>query len=110
MSGGKRLGGKSKRTSNYAASAFRMAASTLHRSQSALGAFFRRLKARIGAPKATTAAAHKLATIIFNMLQRGVEYIETGQNYYEQQYRERIVKNLQCRAKSLGYSLVENVY
>lgn len=107
VSGGKRLSGKSKRTANYAASTLRMAASTLHRSDSALGAFFRRLKSRLGAPKATTAAAHKLAVIIFNMLKNGVEYIESGQHYYEEQYRERSIKNLIMRAKTLGFSLVE---
>ncbi len=84
-----------------------IAASTLHRSDSALGAFLRRLKARLGAPKAITATAHKLATIIFNMLKNGVEYIETGQDYYETQYRDRLVKNLNRRAKMLGYELVE---
>lgn len=107
VSGGKRLSGKSKRTANYASSILRIAASTLHRSDSALGAFLRRLKARLGAPKAITATAHKLATIIFNMLKNGVEYIETGQDYYETQYRDRLVKNLNRRAKMLGYELVE---
>jgi transposase len=107
VSGGKQLSGKSKRTSNYAASTLRMAASTLHRSQTALGAFFRRLKSRLGAPKATTAAAHKLAVIIFNMLKNGLEYIESGQHYYEEQYRERTIKNLILRAKTLGFSLIE---
>lgn len=107
VSGGKRLSSKSKRTANYAASALRMAAATLHSSQTALGAFFRRLKSRLGAPKATTAAAHKLALIIFNMLTRGQEYVETGQDYYEQQYRHRLIKNLCFRAKSLGFELVE---
>lgn len=109
VSGGKRLSGKSKRTANYAASALRIAASTLHRSESALGAFFRRLKSRLGAPKATTAAAHKLAVIIFNMLKYGLEYIETGQDYYEKQYRDRMVNNLSRRAKMLGFNLVEAV-
>jgi transposase len=107
VSGGKRLSGKSKRTANYASSTLRIAASTLHRSDSALGAFFRRLKSRLGAPKAITATAHKLATIIFNMLKNGSEYIETGQDYYETQYREKIVKNLSKRAKMLGFDLVE---
>lgn len=107
VSGGKRLSGRSKRTANYAASALRMAASTLHHSHSALGAFFRRLKSRIGAPKATTATAHKLATIIFNMIRNKVEFIETGADYYEKQYRERMVKNLSMRAKTLGFDLVE---
>jgi transposase len=106
VSGGKRLGGRSKRTENYAASTLRMAASTLHRSDSALGAFLRRLKSRLGAPKAITATAHKIAIIIFNMLKKGVEYVETGQNYYEIQYRERLVKGLATRAKVLGFDLV----
>ena len=107
VSGGKRLSGKSKRTANRAASVFRMSASSLHRSDSALGAFLRRLKSRLGSPKAITATAHKLAIIIFNMLKNGIEYIETGQNYYEQQYRERLVKSLNIRAKALGFELIE---
>jgi hypothetical protein len=106
VSGGKRLSSKSKRTSNYASNILRLAAGALHKSDSALGAFFRRLRARLGAPKAITAAAHKLATIIFNMLKNGVEFIESGQDYYETQYRDRIVKNLNKRAKMLGYELV----
>jgi len=106
VSGGKRLGGKSKRTANHAASTLRMAASTLHRSDSALGAFFRRLKSRLGAPKATTAAAHKLGVIIFEMIKNGIEYDEVGQDYYEKLYRERLVKNLSFRAKMLGFDLV----
>src|SRR5262249_54983810 len=63
VSGGKILSGRSKRTRNQAAFMLRMVASTLYQSQSALGAFLRRLKAQLGAPKATTAAAHKLAII-----------------------------------------------
>jgi transposase len=106
VSGGKRLGGKSKRTTNYAASALRMAASTLHRSDSALGAFFRRLKSRLGAPKATTAAAHKMGVIIFEMLKSGAEYNEVGQDYYEKHYRDRMIKNLSFRAKTLGFEIV----
>ena len=58
-------------------------------------------------PKATTATAHKLATIIFNMIRNKVEFIETGADYYEKQYRERMVKNLSMRAKTLGFDLVE---
>lgn len=107
VSGGKRLSGKSKRTGNYAAAALRMAASTLHHSDSALGAFFRRLKTRIGAPKATTATAHKLAILIFNMIRKQIEYVETGADYYEKQYRDRIIKNLSNRAKILGFELKE---
>lgn len=107
VSGGKSLSSKSKRTSNYAASTFRMAASTLHHNNSALGAFFRRLKSRLGAPKATTAAAHKLAVILYDMIKNQTEYKETGQDYYEKQYRDRLIKNLYLKAKSLGLELVE---
>jgi transposase len=107
VSGGKRLSGKSKRTANPAATILRLAASTLHQSQSALGAFFRRMKARLGAPKATTAAAHKLAIIIYNMLTRKTDYQETGQHYYEEQYRGRVLKSLQTRAKTFGYTLTK---
>ena len=83
-----------------------MAASTLHRSNTALGAFFRRMKSKLGTPKAITAVAHKLAIIIFNMLKNGTEYIESGQDYYEEQYKDRILKNLRNKAKSLGFELV----
>jgi len=109
VSGGKILSGKSKRTANYAAATLRMAASTLHRSDSALGAFLRRLKSRLGAPKAITATAHKLGVIIFMMLKNGIAYKEAGQDYYEKQYRERMVRNLSSRAKMLGFNLVEVV-
>lgn len=107
VSGGKRLSSKSKRTANYAAFALRMAASTLQRSQTALGAFLRRMKARIGAPKAITATAHKLALIIYNMLTKRTEYTETGAEYYEHKYRNQLIKSLTLRAKKLGFSLVE---
>lgn len=106
ISGGKILSSKTKRTGNYASSILRMAASTLHRSNTALGAFFRRMKSRLGAPKAITAVAHKLAVIFFNMLKNGTEYIESGQDYYEEQYKDRILKNLRNKAKSLGFELV----
>jgi len=107
VSGGKILSSKNKRTANYASSTFRMAASTLHHNNSALGAFFRRLKSRLGAPKATTAAAHKLAVIFYDMIKNKTEYKETGQDYYEKQYRDRLIKSLCSRAKTLGFELVE---
>lgn len=107
VSGGKRLSGKTKRTSSRAATALRMAASSLYRSETALGAFMRRLKSRLGAPKAITATAHKIALIMFSMLKKGEEYVETGQSYYEKQYRDRLVKNLNKRAQVLGFKLVE---
>lgn len=107
VSGGKRLSGKSKPSANRAAATLRMAASTLYRNSTALGAYLRRLKSRLGPAKAITATAHKIAKIIYNMLRYGLAYKEAGQDYYEQQYRERVVKNLKRKAEELGFSLVE---
>ena len=73
----------------------------------ALGAFFRRLKARLGTPKAITASAHKLARLIYRMLRFGTEYVDQGQDYYEQRYRTRVVSTLTRRAAALGYTLVD---
>jgi transposase len=108
VSGGKRQSGKTKRTANYAASTLRIAAGTLHRSQSSLGAFLRRLKSRMGSPKAITATAHKLAVILYNMLKKKEEYIKTDQDYYEKKYQERLIKSLTMRANSLGFNLIKN--
>lgn len=83
-----------------------MAAATLYRSKSALGAFFRRMRARLGAPKAITATAHKLARILYRMLTTGETYRELGENYYEQQYQARVVANLTKRAKEFGFVLI----
>jgi transposase len=84
VSGGKRLSGKTKPSNNRAAATLRMAAFTLYRSQTSLGAYLRRLKSQKGPMKAITATAHKLAKIIYNMLRDGVEYKEAGQTYYEE--------------------------
>lgn len=83
-----------------------MAASTLHHSQTALGAFYRRMRSKLGAPKAITATAHKLAVIIFDMLKNGIEYVESGQDYYDKQYKDRVLKNVLNQAKALGFELV----
>lgn len=107
ITGGKRLSGKTKPVVNRAAAALRMAASSLYRSQCALGAYYRRMKARLGAPKAITATAHKLARLIYSMLKHGTEYTDVGQDYYEQQYKSRALKNLKARARQLGFDLVE---
>ena len=107
ITGGKRLSGKTKPVVNRAAAALRMAASSLYRSQCALGAYYRRMKARLGAPKAITATAHKLARLIYSMLKHGNEYTDVGQDYYEQQYKSRALKNLKARARQLGFDLVE---
>jgi len=107
VTGGKRLSGKTKPVVNRAAAALRLAASSLYRSSCALGAYYRRMKARLGAPKAITATAHKLARLIYSMLKHGTEYTDVGQDYYEQQYKSRAIKNLKTRARQLGFELVE---
>ena len=106
ISGGKILSSKTKPTTNRAAAALRMAAFTLSNSKSALGAYYRRMRSRQGAPKAITATAHKLARLIYSMLKHGTEYVDQGQDYYEQQYQDRVMKNLKQRAAQMGFTLV----
>jgi len=105
VSGGKRLSGHTKPSANRAAAALRLAAQSLNQSQSALGAYFRRLKARLGAPKALTAAAYKLARIFYRMLKYGAGYVDQGQAAYEERYRDRLLRNLKRRAAELGFQL-----
>ena len=105
-SGGKVLNSKTKRNPNRAAQAFRMAASSLYRSATALGAFYRRIKMRTGGQQAVTATAHKIARIYYAMLTKGASYIELGQQVYEARYKQRRINHLQSQAKSLGYQLV----
>jgi transposase len=106
ISGGKVLKRRTRKSKNRAAQAFRMAAQSVSRSNSALGAFYRRMRAKHGGAKAITATAHKIARIFYHMLKYRQEYHDPGQAYYEQQYRERVIKNLQRRAKELGMELV----
>jgi transposase len=105
ISGGKRLSGQTRCSSNRVKQALKMAAANLIRSQSALGAYYRRLCARMDKPRAITAAAHKLARLIYLMLTRGEEYVDRGQAYYEERHRQRVVASLQRKAASLGLQL-----
>ena len=106
ISGGKVLSTRTKPSDNKAAQALRMAATSLYRSSCYFGAFFRRMRARLGTPKAITATAHKLAKTLYRMLMNGEDYRELGENYYEQQYQDRVLANLNKRAKEMGYILV----
>jgi transposase len=106
ISGGKRLGAASKHSANRATQALKQAAAALRTSQSALGAYFRTLCGRMDKAKAVTAAAHKLARLIYAMLTKGQEYTDQGQLYYEERYRERAVRQLQRRANKLGMLVV----
>jgi transposase len=104
-SGGKLLSAATRPGVSRAGQALRLAARNLQRSQSALGAFFRRVAARRGVPKAITATAYKLARIVYGMLKHGKEYAAQGMAAYEAAYRERAIKNLRRKAKEFGYEL-----
>lgn len=106
ITGGKVMSGKTARVANRAAQALRLAAAALRSSQSALGAYFRRMCARMDKPKAVTAAAHKLARLIYTMLTKGEEYTDQGQDYFEERYRERVLRQLALRAEKIGMKLV----
>ena len=106
ITGGRVISSKTKASGNRAAKALRLAANALHRSNSALGAFLRRKKAHLGAPKAITATAHKLARLIYSMLRYGHQYADAGAEYYERQYQQRALRTAKRRAAQLGYQLV----
>jgi transposase len=106
ITGGKVMSSKTKRCANRAAQALRMAAAALRSSQSALGAYFRRMCARMDKPKAIAAAAHKLARLVYTMLTKGEAYTDQGQDYYEKRYREHMVNQLTKRAEKLGLKMV----
>ena len=106
ITGGKVKSSKTKPSASRAAAALRLAANALHRSDSALGAFLRRKKAQLGAPKAITATAHKLARLIYSMLRYGQEYADAGAEYYESEYQQRALRAAKRRAAQLGYHLV----
>lgn len=92
---------------NRAATALRLAATTLLRSQSYLGAQYRRLRGKLGAPKAITAMAHKLARLVYRMLKWGHEYVDKGLQHYEERHRQQQVQLLTKRAAKLGLQIVE---
>ena len=106
ISGGKVLSVKTRKVKNRAASALRMAAQSLHHSQSFLGNFYRRMRAKLGAPKAITATAHKLARIICHMITTGHAYDETIFTQNEVQNRQRLEARLRKQARELGLQLV----
>jgi transposase len=102
ITGGKVKRRRSRKTDNRANTALRVAAQSLARSNSALGAFYRRIKVRHGAPKAVVATAHKLARIIYHMLNNRADYHDPGAEYYDAKQRERAIKRLQKQATRLG--------
>lgn len=108
ISGGKILSSRTRRSGSRAAAALRLAATTVGKADTALGAFYRRLGSRVGKAKAVTATARKIAVLFYNALRFGMAYQDPGATYYEERYRQRVLDNLRRRAAALGYELQEN--
>ena len=96
---------QTRRGKNRAAHALRLAAWGLMRSKSYLGAYLRRQRSRLGAPKAITATAHKLARIVYHLVRYGMAYVKQTESAYAEQVRQRLEKQLRRRAKELGFEL-----
>jgi transposase len=107
ISGGKVLSAHTRKTSNRVVAHLRLAAVTVGRTNTALGAFYRRLAARIGKAKAVTATARKIAILFYNAMRFGMDYQDPGAAHYEQKYRERVIKQLHRRAAEFGFTLQE---
>jgi len=107
ISGDKVLGRGTRRVVNRAATALRQAANTLIRSRSYLGAQYRRLRTKLGAPKAITAMAHRLARLVYRMLKYGQAYVDKGTEYYEERFRQQQIHLLRKRAAKLGLQIAE---
>ena len=105
ITGGKIYHRGSRHIENRAATALRMAATSLWRSKTYLGAKFKRLRTKLGAPKAITAMAHHLARLVYRMLKYGQEYIDKGMEYYQQRYQNQQIKWLEKKAKDLGLTI-----
>lgn len=106
-SGGKVLKRRTPKVVNRAKVAFRQAASTLIRSESYLGAQYRRLRTRLGAPKAITAMARKLACLFYRLLTKGQAYVDKGAEFYEERYRQQQIQFLMKRARQLGLQVIQ---
>jgi transposase len=107
ISGGKVLHTRTRRVVNRLADALRIAATTLEQSQSAVGAFYRRMKAKLGAAEAITATAHKLARLIYRLIKHGEAYVQEGLEQYERKNQQRKLKAVRKMAESLGLQILE---
>jgi transposase len=108
ISGGKVVGREKRKTKNRAGLVLRLAAGTLLESDTYLGAQYRRLRTKLGAPKARKAMANKLARIAYRMLKYGEKYVDKGKEFYEQKYRQLQVRMLTKKAAELGLQLVQS--
>jgi transposase len=107
ITGGKVFRTRTKKVVNKASIALRMAALNLGNGKSALAGYYRRMKNKLGTPKAITATARKLACLFYRLLKYGQDYVEKGIEAYEKQYKEQLVKSLQKQAARLGFEVVK---
>jgi len=107
ISGGKVLSSRTRRVINRVADALRIGATSLERSPSAMGAFHRRMKAKLGAAEGVTATAHKLARTVYRLIKHGEAYVRKGATDYEKKYQEAKLRALRKTATALGFELVE---
>jgi transposase len=105
ISGGKVLSAHTRKTTNRVSAHLRLAAVTVGRTDTALGAFYRRLAARVGKAKAVTATARKIAVLFYNAMRFGISYQDPGADHYERRYKERVIKQLHRRAAEFGFTL-----
>jgi hypothetical protein len=108
ISGGKVVGREKRRTKNRAGLALRLAAGTLLKSDSYLGAQYRRLRTRLGAPKARKAMASKMARIAYRMLKYGENFVDKGKEFYEQKYRQQQINMVTKKASALGLQIIQS--
>ncbi len=108
ISGGKVLRSRTLKSRNRAGQAFRLAAQSVSRSESALGAFYRRMKSRLGPKQAIVATAHKIARIFYHVLKGHEPFQPMDAAEYEKQFREREILRLRRKAAKLGLCLIES--
>src|SRR5215216_6405785 len=107
ISGGKVLRSRTRKVTNRATQAFRQAAQSVARSDSAVGAYYRSMRARKGPEQANVATAHKIARIVYHLLKYGAAYEEESAAVYEQKRQERELRAITRRANKLGYTLTQ---
>lgn len=107
ISGGRRQSSRTSHNTNRAAIVLRMAANSLYRSGGVLGSHLRRMKVRMGSVEAITATAHKMARSIYYMMKERQDYVDLGDNYYDQLHKEKTLRYLKKKAASLGFTLSE---
>jgi transposase len=107
ITGGRLISSKTQPSANRAATVLRMCAMVVGRTSTALGAYYRRIAYRIGKPKAITATARKIAILVYRTLKGELDYADPGASAYDEQHRERTLRNVCNRAKRLGFGLVD---